>query len=232
METDCKLIESFLGYCHQRRYPARTEILRPGDPADTLCYIVEGSISIQIDDERGQEIVLAYLHTGDFLGEVGVFMTLETRNVYARSRSATVLAEISYQRLQELLDRELARYKSDFLMRIGTHISQRLMKAERKLGDLGLLDVTGRIARALLDLAQEPDARTHAEGIRVQVTRTEMARIAGCSRETAGRCLKEMENRGLIITEGRTVIVKHRGPNASLALRSLRGRQTDPISEG
>lgn len=207
-KNTAELLEVFISHCHKRRYPARLEVVQPGDPADTLYYIADGSLSILMEDDSGQEIVLAYLNQGDFLGEMGVFITLEERNVYAKTRSATVLAEIGYNDLHALLDGEMAAFKAEFLMLAGAHLARRLMKTERKVGDLALLDVTGRIARAFLELAQEPDSRTHPLGVRVSITRAEMARIAGCSREMAGRCMKDLESRGFIISEGRTVIVK------------------------
>ena len=203
------LLDLLVAHCHQRRYPSRIEVIQPGDPADTLFYVVDGSLSIQCEDENGQEIVIAYLHPGDFLGEMGLFIESDVRTVYAKTRSPSVLAQISYSELEELLAGPLSERRADFLKMFGEHLGRRLFKAERKVADLALLDVTGRIARTLLELTEEPDSRTHAEGVRVSVTRTEMARLAGCSREMAGRCLRELEEQGLIISQGRSVIVKH-----------------------
>lgn len=59
------------------------------------------------------------------------------------------------------------------------------------------MDVEGRIARALLDLRKEPDAMTHPDGMQLHITRQEVGRIVGCSREMAGRVMKEMEDKGL-----------------------------------
>ena len=57
-------LDRFLTHCHRHRYPARTDIIHPGDPADTLYYIVEGSVSILMEDEEGHEIVLTYTNAG------------------------------------------------------------------------------------------------------------------------------------------------------------------------
>ena len=205
--TEDSLLESFLTFCHRRRYSARAQIVSPGDPADTLYYVAEGSLSIIYEDEEGKEVVLAYINQGEFMGEVGLFVPLETRNVYVKTRSKCQLAEISYTRLQQVLDRELVEDKANFLHMMGVQLAQRLMHAERKMSDLALLDVTGRIAHALLDMSTHPDVVTHPEGLLVKATRTELAKITGCSREMAGRCLKDLENKGLIKSIGQSIVV-------------------------
>ena len=205
--TDNRLLESLLTFCHKRRYPARSQIVSPGDPADTLYYVVEGSLSIIYEDDAGKEIVLAYINQGEFMGEVGLFVPLETRNVTVKTRSKSQLAEISYTRLHQVLDRELATDKAAFLQMMGSQLARRLLHAERKVSDLALLDVTGRIAHALLDLSTHPDVITHPEGLQVKATRTELAKITGCSREMAGRCLKDLENKGLIKSVGQSIVV-------------------------
>jgi len=67
--------------------------------------------------------------------------------------------------------------------------------------------VSGRVARALLDLCKQPDAMTHPEGMQIRVTRQELGRIAGCSREMVGRVLKDLEERNLIWAKGKTMVV-------------------------
>ena len=74
----------------------------------------------------------------------------------------------------------------------------RLRSTTRKVGDLAFLDVTGRVARTLLDLCKEPDAMTHPDGMQIKITRQEIGRIVGCSREMVGRVLKTLEDQGLV----------------------------------
>ena len=77
----------------------------------------------------------------------------------------------------------------------------------RKVGDLAFLDVTGRVARTLLDLCKEPDAMTHPDGMQIKITRQEIGRIVGCSREMVGRVLKTLEDQGLVSVSGKTMVV-------------------------
>ena len=73
--------------------------------------------------------------------------------------------------------------------------------------DEAFLDVTGRIAGTLLELCKQPDAMTHPDGMQIRITRQEIGRIVGCSREMAGRVLKDLEERGLIHVKGKTIVV-------------------------
>ena len=73
--------------------------------------------------------------------------------------------------------------------------------------DLAFLDVTGRVARTLLDLCKEPDAMTHPDGMQIKITRQEIGRIVGCSREMVGRVLKTLEDQGLVRVKGKTMVV-------------------------
>jgi len=82
-----------------------------------------------------------------------------------------------------------------------------LKRTTRKVGDLAFMDVTGRVAGCLLELCKQPDAMTHPDGMQIKITRQEIARIVGCSREMAGRILKDMQDMGLIHAQGMTVVL-------------------------
>ena len=83
----------------------------------------------------------------------------------------------------------------------------RLRKTSRKVGDLAFMDVTGRVARTLMELCKEPDAMTHPDGMQIRITRQELGRIVGCSREMVGRVLKTLEEQDLITASGKTIVV-------------------------
>ncbi|MCP3670119.1 MAG: cAMP-activated global transcriptional regulator CRP [Gammaproteobacteria bacterium] len=204
---DPEYLQPFLSFCHRRRYPAKTEIIRPGDPADVLYYIIEGSVTIIIEDEDGREIILTYLNKGEFIGEMGLFVPQPQRSVLVRTRSECILAEISYNRLEQLFDSDLKQYTRKILYAFGAQMTERLLHTSHKVGHLAFLDVTGRIAGTLLELCKQPDAMTHPDGMQIRITRQEIGRIVGCSREMAGRVLKTLEEQGLIGVKGKTIVV-------------------------
>jgi CRP/FNR family cyclic AMP-dependent transcriptional regulator len=73
------------------------------------------------------------------------------------------------------------------------------------------MDVTSRISSTLIDLCDEPDAMSHPQGTQIRVSRQELARIVGCSREMAGRVLKQLEEQGVLHARGKTVVVYSQG---------------------
>jgi CRP/FNR family transcriptional regulator, cyclic AMP receptor protein len=197
-----------LGYCHVKTYPAKSTILRAGKINSTLFFILEGSVSVGTEDEEvGRELIYAYLNEGQFIGEVGIFNEAEVIRVNIKTRCQSKIAEISHNRLKQVLRHELSDYATDILFLIGKQLATRLLMTSRNFRDLAFMDTEGRIARTLLDLCREPDASVHPDGMQIKITRQELSRIVGCSREVAGRILKELESKKMIGTQGKTIVV-------------------------
>ena len=104
-------------------------------------------------------------------------------------------------------DSSLIQVNPDILMRLSSQMARRLQVTSEKVGNLAFLDVTGRIAQTLLNLAKQPDAMTHPDGMQIKITRQEIGQIVGCSRETVGRILKMLEDQNLISAHGKTIVV-------------------------
>jgi CRP/FNR family cyclic AMP-dependent transcriptional regulator len=204
---DSASLHHFLDQCHRRRHPARSDIFRPGDPASTLYYVVSGSLSVISEEPDGRELILGYINAGDFIGEMGLFVPVDHREVLLRARTACELAELSYERLHQLFSGPLAAECPRILYAIGAQLSKRLLDTSRKASRLAFLDVSGRIIRTLNDLCQEPDAMSHPQGTQIRVSRQEISRIVGCSREMAGRVLKQLQQEGKLHARGKTVVV-------------------------
>jgi len=84
---------------------------------------------------------------------------------------------------------------------------RRLKNTTRKVTDLAFIDVSGRIARCLIDLSAQPEAMILPNGRQIRITRQEIGRIVGCSREMVGRVLKTLEEQGMIQTEGKAILI-------------------------
>ena len=197
-----KNVDEFLIHCHRRRYPAKSTIIYAGDKSDSLYYIVKGSVTVLIEDDEGREMIVAYLNDGDFFGEIGLFDDKDSRSAWVRAKTECEVAEISYAKFQEISEGH-----PEFLFALGMQMARLLRATTRKVGDLAFLDVTGRVARTLLDLCKEPDAMTHPDGMQIKITRQEIGRIVGCSREMVGRVLKTLEDQGLVLVKGKTMVV-------------------------
>jgi CRP/FNR family cyclic AMP-dependent transcriptional regulator len=86
-------------------------------------------------------------------------------------------------------------------------LTRRLLHTSRKVSRLAFMDVTSRIARTLVDLCSEPEAMSHPKGTQIRISRQEISRIVGCSREMAGRVLKQLQEEGKLWARGKTIVV-------------------------
>ncbi len=207
LTPDRTAMERFLAACHARRYASKTAIIRPGDSANILYYVIEGSLSVSSEDEEGRELILAYLNRGEFIGEMGLFVETPRREVMVRTRTPCELAEMSYERLFSLFEGPLREECPKILFAIGAQLTNRLLHTSRKVSRLAFMDVTGRVAKTVLDLLDEPDAMSHPRGKQIRISRQEISRIVGCSREMVGRVLKQLEEEGMIEVSGKTILV-------------------------
>lgn len=195
-------IQHFISLAHKRSMPPKHTLMHAGDTPQSLYLILEGSVSILLEDDDGREIVLAYLNPGEFFGEMCLFPHQEVRSAIVRTRTPALLAEMGFQQF-----RNFAHEQPEIMFEIAGQLATRLRDTSRRVGDLTFLDVAGRLARRLLDLAASPDALPHARGVVVKISRQELARIVGCSREMAGRVLKRLEEDGVVQSKGRSILV-------------------------
>ena len=195
-------VDKLLTHCHRRVFSAKAAIIRQGDPAGELYFIIRGSVTVLLEDDKGHEIVLAYLNPGEFFGEIGLFNEDANRTALVRARSECEIAQIGYKKLKALTE-----IYPDLIIAMTSQLARRLRNTNRKLGDLAFMDVYGRVARTLLDLCEQPDAMTHPSGMQVRVTRQELSRLVGCSREMVGKVLKDMEDQNHIAATGKNIVV-------------------------
>jgi CRP/FNR family cyclic AMP-dependent transcriptional regulator len=83
-----------------------------------------------------------------------------------------------------------------------------------------------------MDLCNEPDAMSHPEGTQIKVSRQELSRLVGCSREMAGRVLKVLEEQGLLTARGKTMVVYGVRPRlkGKAALMSTQPAAASPLA--
>jgi CRP/FNR family cyclic AMP-dependent transcriptional regulator len=194
-------MEAFLAAAHKRHYPKGSTIIYAGEDSDSIYYITNGSVTVLIENDSGREIIVAYLNKGDFFGEMALFGE-GTRTAWVKAKTDCDVAELGYSKFVEL-----SKQDSGMLFELTSQLVDRLGKTTRKLGDLAFLDVTGRVAGQLLDLCEQPDAMTHPDGMQIKITRQEIGRLVGCSREMVGRVLKTLEDQGLVQVKGKTMVV-------------------------
>ena len=176
----------------KRRYRRGEIIVEQGRKSDALFILLSGRARVVTSDSRGREVILAVFEPGDYLGEMSL--------IDNEPHSATVRAEVQTDVL--VLGRtEFSAClpdSSSLSYSILRGLVARLRNADRQIESLALLDVYGRVARALLDMAQDE------EGVRIirsKVSRQDLAKVVGASREMVSRVMKALEERGLIETQ-------------------------------
>ncbi len=194
--------KALLHYSYRRQFPKKASIIDCGDKSDTLYYLLDGSTSEVIGDDDGNEIVLRYLFEGDFFGEIGLFSEESQYETSVVARKECEVAAVSYDAIMKVIDQH-----PEMMFALASHLVRQLHKTTEKVHDLAFLDVTGRVASTLLDLAKNPDSISHREGRQIRLTQQEIARIVGCSRQKVGATLRDFESRGLIHVRGGTMLI-------------------------
>ncbi len=190
----------------KRRFRRGELVVEQGRKSNALFILLNGRARVLTSDTRGREVILAVLEAGDYVGEMSL--------IDNEPHSATVRAEIQTDML--VLQRsDFARClpeNSTLSYAILRGLVRRLRNADRQIESLALLDVYGRVARTLLDMAE-----TDAEGVQIirhKVSRQDMAKVVGASREMVSRVMKDLEERGVIETQDNgSVIIKERLQN-------------------
>lgn len=190
----------------KRRYKRGETIVEQGKKSNALTIILTGRARVVSSDVRGREVILATMRSGDYVGEMSL--------IDQEPHSASVLAEVQTDVLI-LGPLEFARCMPDsdsMAYAVLKGLVQRLRQADRKIESLALMDVYGRVARVLLEFAGE-NIRC-AEGNAVipgRVSRQDMAKMVGASREMVSRVMKDLEERGFIKTQDDgSLLVKQR----------------------
>ena len=187
----------------KRRFKRGELIVEQGKKSNALFIILNGRARVLTTDVRGREVILANLSPGDYIGEMSL--------IDNEPHSASVRAEVQTDVL--MLGRvEFARClpeNTSMAYAVMKGLVQRLRHADRKIESLALMDVYGRVARALIEAA-EMDADGQAV-IRDKVSRQDLAKMVGASREMVSRVMKDLEERGYIETlENTSVLIKER----------------------
>ncbi|WP_124039981.1 Crp/Fnr family transcriptional regulator [Neoactinobaculum massilliense] len=181
----------------------RGEILfHEGDEGDRLYVVTEGKVKLSHNSDDGRENLLAVLGPGEIIGELSLF-DLGARSSTVTAISPTTLLSLSHKDMNAFL-----RTHPQLSMSMLRELSRRLRNTNEQLADLVFSDVPGRVAKALLDLANRFGERT-PEGIYVahDLTQEELAHLVGASRETVNKSLADFGQRGWIRLEGRAVLL-------------------------
>jgi CRP/FNR family cyclic AMP-dependent transcriptional regulator len=212
-------LAAMLPAMQHRTYPARACIVRSGESADGLHVLLTGRARLHLDDGNGHEIIVAEYSAGDVFGEIGL-IDASARFADVQAQQPCEILFIPRKAALEWLQRDPV----TTLWLLST-VLQRLGEAYRKIGNLALVDVYGRVARVLLESGRDVKGEWLVEPGSEQI-----AAMVGASREMVSRVVKNMINQGLVRRYKRKLIVLDRAAlsNRNGRTRSYRRETTPP----
>jgi CRP-like cAMP-binding protein len=188
---------------NRRRYPKDSVVFFENEQGDFFFMILEGRIKVTILGDDGREVILSLLGSGDFFGEMAL-LDNEPRSATAIAVEDTELLSLHRNDFQAVLSDN--RSITVGLIKV---LTARLRRANHQISTLALLDVYGRVARVIVDMAREEGRRLKDGRIAFRrATHQEIANRIGTTRETVTRMLKDLERQGMIHIEGREIIVQ------------------------
>ncbi|HRS94245.1 MAG TPA: Crp/Fnr family transcriptional regulator [Candidatus Latescibacteria bacterium] len=186
----------------QRVYPPENLIILAEDEGEALFTILSGQVKVSILNEDGKEVILAVLGQGDFFGEMSL--------LDGKPRSANVIATeettVLILRRRDFL--RLVERSPHMAIKVVAALTARLRKADRKIESLALMDVSGRVASVILQIAEERGVSSQ-RGICIHnpPNQQAIANMAGTSRETVSRVMKRLKERGYVAMRGKDILI-------------------------
>ena len=187
----------------RRRYRRAETIFQKDEPGHSVYIVERGSVRIYVPSPQGNDLVLAVLVAGDFFGDLSL---LDGR---PRSASAAAMSETILLGLERTDFIALITSRPEAAMAVLEAVSRRLRETDEMAADLAFLDVPGRLAKKLLDLAASNGVQK-SSGVLIDlaVTQEELANMIGVTRESVNRNLSDFKKMGLVTNQGRKLIVK------------------------
>ena len=173
-------------------------IIGAGDPTDSLYIVISGRLKVLMSDEQGREVILAILGAGEFFGEMGLL------DDSPRSASVLTLEPCELLSISKSDFKRCLAENSDLSLMVMRGLVRRLREADQKIGSLALMDVYGRVARLLLEMAEDVGGE---KMVVKKLSKQDIAKMIGASREMVSRVMKDLELGGYIETRGRSLVL-------------------------
>ena len=182
--------------------PRGRVVFNEGEPGDSLYIVISGKIKLSRRAPDGRENVLAVMGPSDQFGELSVF------DPGPRTATATAVTDVKLARMPQNVLPAWIEAHPEVGSRLLHVLARRLRRTNDSVADLIFTDVPGRVAKALLQMADRFGSR-ESDGLRVKhdLTQEELAGLVGASRETVNKALGDFTRRGWIQARGRTVII-------------------------
>ena len=185
-----------------RSYPKNTVFITEGDSSDSVFVILSGRVKIFLSDTEGHEMILDTQGPGEYVGEMA--LDGNPRSASVMTTEPTTFSVVSREPIKEAIRR-----KPDFALDMISKIIDRARLATNSVKDLALLDVYGRVARLLLNMAVERNGKLE---IPDKLTQQEIAERVGASRDMVSRIFRDLTAGGYISVESRHITINKKPP--------------------
>ena len=175
------------------------KIIGAGDPTDSLYIVISGRLKVLMGDEQGREVILSILGPGEFFGEMGL-LDDSPRSASVVTLEACELLSVSKTDFKRSLAENF-----ELSLMVMRGLVKRLREADRKIGSLALMDVYGRVARLLLEMAEDIGGE---KVVVKKLSKQDIAKMIGASREMVSRVMKDLQLGGYIEVRGRSVVLR------------------------
>ena len=175
------------------------KVIGAGDPTDSLYIVINGRLKVLMSDEQGREVILSILGPGEFFGEMGLL------DDSPRSASVVTLEACELLTISKTDFKRSLADNFELSLMVMRGLVKRLREADRKIGSLALMDVYGRVARLLLEMAEDIDGE---KVVVKKLSKKDIAKMVGASREMVSRVMKDLQLGGYIEVRGRSIALR------------------------
>jgi CRP/FNR family cyclic AMP-dependent transcriptional regulator len=184
-----------------KAYPKNAVIVSEGDRSDSLYVILTGKVKVYLADEEGKEMVLNTQGPGEYFGEI--ILDEGPRSASVMTLEPSKFSIVSREQFNDFLAQN-----HEVTLELVRSLIHRVRELTKKVSELALLDVYGRVRGLLLELATEQDGKLVVE----RLTQQDMASRVGCAREMISRILKDLRTGGYIKDDGERLIIVKKPP--------------------
>ena len=195
-ESQLQLLTRVVG---RKSHPRNSTIIAAGDITDALYIVISGRLKVMMSDDEGREVILAILNQGEFFGEMGL--------IDESPRSATVIAiePCELLTISKLDFKKCLQENFDICTAVMKGLVRRLREADKKIGSLALMDVYGRVARLLMEMAETVDGQ---RVVVKKLPKQDIAKMIGASREMVSRVMKDLQTSGYIEVKAGSIFLR------------------------
>lgn len=188
---------------HRRALAKNRIVLAQGAKPSCLYFIMSGTVAVRLANRQDHDVLLAYMHAGDFFGEMCLFPDVKARSAEVRTVTECSVLEIGYDVFVSLATRHPVLW-----LELAGQLAARLRSTNRRLAEMPLQPAATRIWSVLTELARRSEAPRNGAGIPLRITRADLGKLAGCSRDIAGSVLHDLRDQGRVTLDGHRILVR------------------------